>query len=460
VAQYLRMSTEHQRYSPEHQAVAIAAYSLEHGYELVRTYRDDGVSGLSMKGREGLKALLSDVLAGDAGFEVILVYDVSRWGRFQNPDQSAHYEFICAEAGVRIEYCAEAFDNDGSPSSTILKSLKRVMAAEYSRDLSAKVAAAQHRLAEKGFWQGGPAGYGFRRQTVDETGARGLVLERHQYKGVQGHRTVLVLGPQNESDVVRRIFHAFVEGGASRKAIARMLNAEGLFAENGRPWTAERIVTVLTNSKYMGAIASQKTVGRLGGPRRSVPKSAWVITDGACPPIVERKLFRAAQKQIEASHRRVPEDQLLALLRGLYDEHGKITQQILEETPWIPGTSVYRYRFGSLDAACIACGRPRPARRRRRMWADKAEPIRLLAALYQRTGFLSAELIAAQHDMPHPNTYREICGSLANAYAIVGFVPLGKTGQASEVGQARLSAAQIRLQAALRGRSEQFDKGE
>ncbi len=47
-----------------------------------------------------------------------------------------------------MDYCAEQFENDGSPPSTIVKSVKRAMAGEYSRELSAKVFAGQCRLIE------------------------------------------------------------------------------------------------------------------------------------------------------------------------------------------------------------------------------------------------------------------------------------------------------------------------
>ncbi|MGH6966678.1 MAG: recombinase family protein [Phenylobacterium sp.] len=77
-AQYLRMSTEHQRYSLEYQASANAAYAGLHGLQIVRTYSDPGVSGLDLAHRKGLQQLLGDVLGG-AGFSVLLVYDVSRW---------------------------------------------------------------------------------------------------------------------------------------------------------------------------------------------------------------------------------------------------------------------------------------------------------------------------------------------------------------------------------------------
>jgi DNA invertase Pin-like site-specific DNA recombinase len=89
VAQYLRMSTEHQRYSTEHQALAISQYAAARGYQIVQTYADRGISGVSMRGRDGLKRLLADVIGDGADYTLILVYDVSRWGRFQNRPSGA-----------------------------------------------------------------------------------------------------------------------------------------------------------------------------------------------------------------------------------------------------------------------------------------------------------------------------------------------------------------------------------
>lgn len=135
-AQYVRMSTDHQRYSTENQAAAIATYAAQRNLTIVRTYADHGRSGVRLDGREALQRLIKDVRSGQADFEVILVYDVSRWGRFQDADESAYYEFMCKEAGIRVAYCAELFENDGSLVSAILKNMKRVMAGEYSRELS------------------------------------------------------------------------------------------------------------------------------------------------------------------------------------------------------------------------------------------------------------------------------------------------------------------------------------
>ncbi|MGY3506654.1 MULTISPECIES: recombinase family protein [unclassified Bradyrhizobium] len=181
-AQYVRMSTEMQHYSIQNQAAVIAAYAHAHNLTLVRTYRDEGESGLLIKNRRGLLQLIEDVESGQADFGHILVYDVSRWGRFQDADESAHYEFMCKRAGIKVAYCAEQFDNDGTMLASIVKNIKRVMAAEYSRELSAKVYAGQCRFARLGYKLGGYPGYGLLRELVDEKEQSKGVLKKGQRK--------------------------------------------------------------------------------------------------------------------------------------------------------------------------------------------------------------------------------------------------------------------------------------
>jgi predicted site-specific integrase-resolvase len=120
-AMYVRMSTDHQKYSTENQADAIREYAARHKMEVVRTYQDAGKSGLKIDGREALQNLISDVQSASADYSAILVLDVTRWGRFQDADESAYYEYICRKSGIDVLYVAEQFENDGSPVSTIVK---------------------------------------------------------------------------------------------------------------------------------------------------------------------------------------------------------------------------------------------------------------------------------------------------------------------------------------------------
>ena len=78
--------------------------------------------GSLRRGAQLLRDLLDVVQSGRADFTAILVYDVSRWGRFQDADESAYYEFVCKQAGIAVHYCAEQFENDGSPITAIVKS--------------------------------------------------------------------------------------------------------------------------------------------------------------------------------------------------------------------------------------------------------------------------------------------------------------------------------------------------
>src|SRR5690606_35068628 len=150
---YVRMSTDHQKYSTENQLDIIRHYATSRGLSIVRVFEDSGRSGLVLDGRKALQSLLEEVKSGQAEFKAILVYDVSRWGRFQDADAGANHEHVCSRAGIRVHYCGEQFENDGSIGSNLLKTGKRVMAGEYSRELSVKVFAGQCRLVELGYRQ-------------------------------------------------------------------------------------------------------------------------------------------------------------------------------------------------------------------------------------------------------------------------------------------------------------------
>src|SRR5438093_12593252 len=171
-AVYVRMSTEHQQYSTSNQMDAIRDYAKRRGMQIVKEYSDEVKSGLSIQGRDSLSQMMQDVQHEQAAFASILVYEFSRWGRLQDADESAYYEYICRRAGMAVHYCAEQFENDGSPVSTIVKGVKRAMAGEYSRELSSKVFQGACRLIQLGYKQGGTAGFGLRRMLIDQSGER------------------------------------------------------------------------------------------------------------------------------------------------------------------------------------------------------------------------------------------------------------------------------------------------
>ena len=350
-AQYVRMSTEHQQYSTENQSDKILDYAARNNIEIVRTYADEGKSGLNIGGREGLQRLIADVKAKATDFDLILVYDVSRWGRFQDADESAHYEYLCKQAGIKVIYCAEQFDNDGSPVSTIVKGVKRAMAGEYSRELSAKVFAGQCRLIEIGYRQGGPAGYGLRRVLLDQSGALKAELHRGEHKSLQTDRVILRPGPPEEVEWVHKIYRWFVEEGLAEAQIATRLNSSGLVTDLGRPWTRGVVHEILTNEKYIGNNVFNRTSFKLKIRHVTNPPEAWIRKNGAFEGIVPHDLFFMAQGIIRARSHRFSNDELLDKLKALYQGKGYLSGLLIDETEGMPSTSAYRHRFGSLYRA-------------------------------------------------------------------------------------------------------------
>lgn len=354
--EYVRMSTEHQQYSTENQQDVIRQYAERRGMQIVRTYTDAGKSGLRIDGRDALQQLIRDVETGHADFKAILVYDVSRWGRFQDADESAYYEYICRRAKIEVHYCGEQFDNDGSPISTIVKGVKRAMAGEFSRELSAKVFIGQCRLIELGFRQGGSPGFGLRRMLRDANGQPKGVLNRREQKSIQTDRVILVPGPPEEAQIVRWIYRTFVEGRVVESKLAAMLNERGIATDLGRPWTPGCVHQVLTNEKYIGNNVYNRVSFKLKKKRVMNPPEMWIRKNAAFEPIIPAELFAKAQNIIWERSRRLTNEELLGQLRSLLEREGRLSGLLIDETEGMASSSIYRTRFSSLVRAYLLVG--------------------------------------------------------------------------------------------------------
>lgn len=348
---YARMSTEHQQYSTENQCDVIMEYAAKNGMEVIRTYADEGKSGLRLDGRDSLKRLIEDVEKPDRDFDAILVYDVSRWGRFQDADESAYYEYVCRRAGVEVHYCAEQFSNDGSPVSTIVKGVKRAMAGEYSRELSAKVFKGQCRLIQLGYRQGGTAGYGLRRVLVDQNGTVKSILAMGEHKSIQTDRVILQPGPPGEIENVRWIYLSFVAEGKTEQEIADELNARRVLTDWERPWRRETVHQVLTNEKYIGNNVYNRVSFKLKKKRVRNTPDMLIRANGVFEQIVETDLFIKAQQIIAERSRKLSNDELLDWLKQIYEKRGRLSALIIDEYEDGPSSSVYQSRFGSLVRA-------------------------------------------------------------------------------------------------------------
>lgn len=350
------MSTEHQKYSTDNQTAAICRYAEKHNFQIIRQYADEGKSGLRLVGRDALQQLLADVEAGNANYKVILVYDVSRWGRFQDPDEAAEVELRCKRHGIQVHYCAEQFANDGSMGSSIIKTVKRAMAGEYSRELSVKVFNGQANLIRLGYRQGGAPGFGLRRQLIDQHGNFKAELSRGEHKSIATDRVILVPGPSHEVKVVKRIYDLFVNGRLSEAEIAALLNREGVLTDWSRPWTRGTVHQVLINEKYVGNNVWGRTSFKLKKEHVKNPETDWVRADGVFTGIVSQDLFLQARAIIISRDERLSDETMLEKLAAVLEKQGYLSGIIIDEDDECPSSSSYSQRFGSLLRAYSLVG--------------------------------------------------------------------------------------------------------
>ena len=351
VAQYLRMSTEHQKYSLENQQLAIRKYAEDHGFSVVQTYADRARSGLVLQNRPGLRELLHDVTRGTVAFKAILVYDVSRWGRFQDSDESAHYEFLCKQAGIPIHYCAELFANDDTLASVLIKAIKRSMAAEYSRELGVKSLAGQRHVFQRGFkGGGGRPGYGLQRMLISNDGRQRL-LRSGERKALTTDRVILVPGPEAEVTCIREICRLFLEDKYTFSAIARRLNESGVPYHNQVRWRPGDVRKILTNTKYNGWLVYGKTSRKLHMKEKKQPESEWLRVKHPTAKVIDDATFAAVQKRIANFTNHKSNQQLLDELRAILAANSRLNSTIIRNSADTTPAGSLRRRFGSLMQA-------------------------------------------------------------------------------------------------------------
>ncbi|MFC3077727.1 recombinase family protein [Phenylobacterium terrae] len=413
-AQYLRMSTDQQPFSLASQAAVIAQHARGAGLDIVRTYTDAGISGLTFAEREGLRSLVADVVSGAADFSVVLVADVSRWGRFQDLDEAAHYEFLCRQAGIVVRYCGEPPEDEDGALGSLAKQLKRIMAAEFSRERSELVRAAGKAAAAAGRKRGGRLPMGVARMLLNADGTEAGPLKPGERKTLREQAVGFAHGPPAEVEAVRTIFRAYVDERLGLTDIARRMAAEGPPRPQGGPWTATAVLRVLRHELYAGVYVFNRGTEALRTRRRPLPESEWVRA-AVMAPVTPPETFARARTLLALRSRYTDED-LLTAARRLLAKEGRLTAALMARSGETPAVRVYQKRFGSLTALYRRIGYvPGPVRR-----VSDEQLLEDLRALKRRRGVASGPLLTAQEGLSEPSTYHRRFGSLRRAYVAAG----------------------------------------
>lgn len=287
---YLRMSTDKQEASIGQQRAALVAFAAKQGHEIVGEYVDEGISGDATHKRKGFQAMIRDAAGG--GFDRILCWDQSRFGRFDSIEAGSWITPL-RDAGVSLETmdggAVDWTDFAGRITFAVAQEGKNAFLRDLSRS-SLRGMAAKIRDGE-GFF-GGPTPYGYQRETA--------MIDR---------KKITALVPDEITrPVVRRVFESYAAAGGSLYSVVEMLNSEGILSPYGRPqWRRGSVRRVLTNPIYAGDIAWGRTmtgkyharvadeiVARKPGQRPS--KNVPIVRRDAVPAIVDRELFDRVQE--------------------------------------------------------------------------------------------------------------------------------------------------------------------
>lgn len=328
VAYYRHSAEDKQENSVPIQRDHAIKFAGQYEIDIIHEEADEGKSGL-IANRPGFDRLFNEWVLNETApkFDYVLVYDVSRWGRFQDPDEAAYYEMLCKKRGIKVIYISRGFPKEEYQLlNTLQTPIERYMAAEYSRQLSDKVWHGSMKVAEQGYSAGGTAPYGMTRVLLDESKNFIQFLAKGERKVIDNQRVTFAPANDTSSRTVGDIFLLLVENWFTPNEIAQFLNDNEISSANGSQWTREKVVRILTNETYLGTHIYNKTWGRLKQKRRPNPRSEWVVHPHAFDAIVEENVFRKAQENL---YWLIPSK----WKRGIYTKHKvhRFIRQHLEE---------------------------------------------------------------------------------------------------------------------------------
>jgi DNA invertase Pin-like site-specific DNA recombinase len=303
IAYYRHSAEDKQENSVLIQREHAVKFAAAHEIAIIHEEADEGESGL-LAARPAFQKLFKDWIRSESApsFDYIFVYDVTRWGRFQDQDEAAYYEFECKRYGKEVIYISRGFSSsENKLLASLQTSIERYMAADFSRQLSSKVFFGSIKIAQSGLSVGGKPCFGYSRLLLDEKRERVQVLLPGQHKVVANQRVTFIPTEDTSTTIVREIFTLYAQTDIDLNSLANRLNFNGFKSPSNLEWDVSKIRRILTNQTYTGTLIYNKTSSRLKTPSRKNPRSDWIICENAFLEIVSRDIFSAAQRKLALS---------------------------------------------------------------------------------------------------------------------------------------------------------------
>jgi len=284
VVSYVRVSSDRQaekELSIPAQLKAIRQFCQERGWIIVREYIEKGKSAKT-DDRPEFQKMIAMARRANRNFDAIVVHKFDRFAR--NRDHHVFYKYLLAQCGVKVISVTEQTEAE-TPQDKLLEGILEVASEFFNANLAAEVKKGMAQNAKQGFNNGGTPPYGYRTEYIA--------------LGNQRTKAVWVLGPREEVDIVRWIFHQYAYENKGYRKIASELNAKGIPAQKGGKWSASTIRAIIYNEAYIGRRCWNKQDYQTKG-KKWRDRSEWIITENAHPAIITKELFELCQEKAKS----------------------------------------------------------------------------------------------------------------------------------------------------------------
>ncbi len=290
---YLRKSTDLQETSLEQQREKILQFAKENSIRVIEFFAEEAC-GENVEGRPQFREMI-ECCRSKEEFQYVLVYDISRWGRFENPKEAVYWEVEVEKFGRKIVFVSEGFKED-SIGNSITNFIKSAEASEYLKNVRRQTIRGMIYNAEKGFWMGGRPPYGYSRAIV-ENGKVVEVLPEGKQKNIKSQKIKLAINPE-QANVIKTIFLMFTKQGMSVHSIVTHLNQSNYPPPRGHMWSKSSIWRILHNDAYIGTLVyNRENVHKRHGKHKYNPKDKWTMVEGAHEPIIPMELWEIVCKK-------------------------------------------------------------------------------------------------------------------------------------------------------------------
>ncbi|MCX5659620.1 MAG: recombinase family protein [Planctomycetota bacterium] len=338
---YIRRSTDRQEESLDQQRAKLEGFALAKGWQLVKVYVDDAISGSDLE-RPGLLDLMRRA-ESDKQVHAVVAWDRNRLARPRDPIDGLMLERRLLAAGKRVLYAGSGQEADKSIASDLTGYFEHRESGNYLRKLSRDTMRGTTSRAQQGLWPGGPIPFGYDRLILGADGepkrivrdmedgsqvvmdpASGEVVERVgvglSYTKQEHEACSLIPSDPARVRAVQKLFADYAAGKPGR-VLREELNASGFRTSRGNVFTIPTILPILESPAYLGqCVYNRRTlsewhrhtggasVEREGKGVEKRPASDWVVTENAWPAIIDRATFdqvKARRQVSKEKHRAI-----------------------------------------------------------------------------------------------------------------------------------------------------------